>query len=521
MHVKVVQRGVYASGLSLLGISALSYNRRVRRPIREYFRDHIKVVDEPFDCSNCGQSRIYTSLQSIALAFRIINRILLFISKAVPLMFKYLLSHIVLYSDKQTNCIQRCIQFILPQTLCHKSILYSEFAHCLVEMGPTYIKLGQWAASRSDIFTREFVQSLSFLFDQTPSYSLKNQIKSSGLDKKIHNVSKSAINSGSVAQVYTANLNNEERISTLFNANYNIKDLLMKNGFTSTSIACIGYIERLLEIFNASVLYSIKSNLDHFYSNANISIIDLSIVNMDINLTFNITEVIPANTKVAVKILHPNVFSIIETDLLIFKYWAQILNFLPGFDCFSLTQSVDEFSRHLLAQLNLLAECNNMTKFRFNFMNDPDIIFPMCIRAFSSWNILVETFEEGLPAHRVKPEPQLAHTINRMFLKMLFTDNFIHSDLHPGNILIQHHGAKSKIVVLDGGLTTSLAPRDRENFISLISALIGQNGRLGAELIIERSPYSTCSNKEHFISDMDSIFSTIFNKSNFSIGDIE
>ena len=49
----------------------------------------------------------------------------------------------------------------------------------------------------------------------------------------------------------------------------------------------------------------------------------------------------------------------------------------------------------------------------------------------------------------------------------LFIHNFVHGDLHPGNILVQDEvgdKASPKLVLLDCGITNSLTKADLENF---------------------------------------------------------
>lgn len=45
---------------------------------------------------------------------------------------------------------------------------------------------------------------------------------------------------------------------------------------------------------------------------------------------------------------------------------------------------------------------------------------------------------------------------------MLLQDNFVHTDLHPGNILVRVHGegvaAKVQLILLDFGLAEELTP---------------------------------------------------------------
>jgi aarF domain-containing kinase len=58
-------------------------------------------------------------------------------------------------------------------------------------------------------------------------------------------------------------------------------------------------------------------------------------------------------------------------------------------------------------------------------------------------DVLVETYEEGEPISKYVASP--GHQLNksiakigcRTYLKMLLVDNYLHSDLHPGNILVR------------------------------------------------------------------------------------
>ena len=54
----------------------------------------------------------------------------------------------------------------------------------------------------------------------------------------------------------------------------------------------------------------------------------------------------------------------------------------------------------------------------------------------------------------------------------------MHSDLHPGNILVQPEGPR--FVLLDAGLTTELLAHERNNFIQLLQAFGDGDGRAAA-----------------------------------------
>ena len=82
---------------------------------------------------------------------------------------------------------------------------------------------------------------------------------------------------------------------------------------------------------------------------------------------------------------------------------------------------------------------------------------------------------------------------------MVFDDNFIHADLHPGNVIFQQqhqqqhqqhqqHGANEwQLSFIDAGLVAQLQPEDRKNFIDLFAAVVTNDGVRVGELMVERS----------------------------------
>lgn len=82
----------------------------------------------------------------------------------------------------------------------------------LEKAGPAFIKWGQWAAARPDIFPRDLCAELSKLHSKAPSHSLSFTKKSieAAFGRKIHeifaNFEEEPVASGSIAQVHQASL---------------------------------------------------------------------------------------------------------------------------------------------------------------------------------------------------------------------------------------------------------------------------------------------------------------------------
>ena len=99
------------------------------------------------------------------------------------------------------------------------------------------------------------------------------------------------------------------------------------------------------------------------------------------------------------------------------------------------------------------------------------------------------------------------------YLKMLLTDNFVHTDLHPGNILVrevdQDNGEKGlQIVLLDFGLAEELRPKIRKHFISFLNLISKGDGDGAARHLLQWSDDQQCPNPDAFIEDMRQLFKT-------------
>ena len=66
----------------------------------------------------------------------------------------------------------------------------------------------------------------------------------------------------------------------------------------------------------------------------------------------------------------------------------------------------------------------------------------------------------------------------------------MHGDLHPGNILVQNSD-RSKLVFLDCGIATSLGPKDWENLHCVFMAIVRNEGKKIADLMLRNQHCST------------------------------
>lgn len=244
---------------------------------------------------------------------------------------------------------------------------------------------------------------------------------------------------------------------------------------------------------------------------------------------------------VAVKIAHPSIRELIERDLLVIDFVARMLDtILPGAKWIGLPEQAALFADMMRQQLDLRYEAYTLHRFSRNFRwFKRSIGFPTVYQATP--DVLIEALQTGWPVnklvklvdndpHIMQIKKQVAHIGLSAFLQMLLWDNFVHADLHPGNIFIDlpprdtqqsSHDIREaladssypRVCFIDTGLVTELHPQDFDNFTDLFIAMVIQgDGRLAAKLIMDRSPgdHSQIKDPEGYVSQMASIIEPIF-----------
>ncbi|MBB1078704.1 AarF/ABC1/UbiB kinase family protein [Limosilactobacillus sp. STM2_1] len=153
-------------------------------------------------------------------------------------------------------------------------------------------------------------------------------------------------------------------------------------------------------------------------------------------------------TAVVVKVQHPEVGALVNTDLALLRKAVILFKYVPqDIAVVDLNKVIDELSASLLSEVNTLDEVRNGEEFyKLNNGNGP-IRVPKVYAKYCAPKILVN---EDMPGKSIRylfgkdnDNPQvvknnhdIAITLVNNFLKQVFVDHFFHADPHPGNILI-------------------------------------------------------------------------------------
>lgn len=217
-------------------------------------------------------------------------------------------------------------------------------------------------------------------------------------------------------------------------------------------------------------------------------------------------------TPVVVKVQHPAVTQLVNTDLALLRQAIKMLKYVPtGKMVVGLNKTLDELSRSLLSEIDTLTEAQNGAE--FYRLNNGDGIFevPKVYLKDCAPQILVN---EAMPGKSIrtlfsekgtanaKRNQYLAKALVRNFMKQVFVDRYFHADPHPGNILFtpaaagkqqttrQYHqqiGAHQlaieqqeelppyRLVYLDFGMMGRLTPVMADGIAEVILALTSKN----------------------------------------------
>lgn len=193
--------------------------------------------------------------------------------------------------------------------------------------------------------------------------------------------------------------------------------------------------------------------------------------------------------EVAVKIQRPGVDKRIVGDVAILAFWARALSVLPSVKPLSLPGAVAQFGTALEGQLDFGREAANNRRFAANFRAIDGLAVPHLVDDLCTRHVLTMEFVRGHKGS--EPEKvggdraRLARIGAQAILQMVFTDGFVHADLHPGNIILTDDG---RVVMIDLGLVAEIPAELMRPWLQTFTALAQQNGAEVARLLYVHSP---------------------------------
>lgn len=191
-----------------------------------------------------------------------------------------------------------------------------------------------------------------------------------------------------------------------------------------------------------------------------------------------------AGTRLAVKILYPNVATIIKVDLRVLG-WA--LRLYKAFVPVQQIERVHEQLEDMLGrETDLAHEARCIARMAKNFVDDPDVLFPTVVDRWTCPTVLTMSFMDGVKITKkdalatLQLDPYAVATkLTQVFYKQLFADRFFHADPHPGNWFVQRGPeGQVRIVVLDLGSASEVTDNLADGMLDILQGLMTRNDDL-------------------------------------------
>lgn len=220
--------------------------------------------------------------------------------------------------------------------------------------------------------------------------------------------------------------------------------------------------------------------------------------------------------EVAVKVLRPNIATIIKQDLALIKSLAWLLQAISSEGRrLKPLEVVDEFARHTQHELDLTLEAANCSQLARNF-TDKRLLIPDVYWDFCRKEVMTMQRMHGTPISQINTLrskgidiAQLAHDGVEIFFTQVFRDGFFHADMHPGNIQVADDG---RYIALDFGIMGSLNETDKYYLARNFLAFFNRDYRDVAVAHVESGWVPQDTNIEELETAIRAICEPIFDK---------
>ena len=201
-----------------------------------------------------------------------------------------------------------------------------------------------------------------------------------------------------------------------------------------------------------------------------------------------------AGDEVVVKVIRPHIDRVIRKDLALLHTMAALLERLSReARRLKLKAVVRDYEHTIFDELNLLKEAANTSTLRRNFTGSPLLYAPQVHWERCAESVLVLERIYAVPISDVGAIKAAGTNMRKLaergvetFLTQVFTHNFFHADMHPGNIFVDIRDPENpSYVAIDCAIIGTLTTEDQtylaRNIVAFYKGDFGRIARLHIE----------------------------------------
>jgi ubiquinone biosynthesis protein len=347
-------------------------------------------------------------------------------------------------------------------------------AAALTELGPAYVKLGQFLATRPDVVGPKVARDLESLQDRMPPFaqSEAEATVAAAFEKPLSAVFASfgaPVAAASIAQVHRADVE-ETKPSARPRESGDPGAAL--SGSTSTTLGS-----------------RLRGN----------------------------ERIETTRRPVAVKVLRPHIERRFRADLDAFYFAARKGEAMSAEGRrLRLIEVVDTLARTVRLEMDLRLEAAALSELAENTKDDVDFRVPAVDWDRTAREVLTLEWIDGTPLHdRARLEAKgfdlslLGRSVIQTFLRHALRDGFFHADMHPGNLFVDDEG---RLVAVDFGIMGRLAPKERRFLAEILYGFITRDYYRTAEVHFEAGYVPRHHSVEDFAQAIRAIGEPIHNR---------
>ena len=225
--------------------------------------------------------------------------------------------------------------------------------------------------------------------------------------------------------------------------------------------------------------------------------------------------------KVVIKVVRPGIGITIEKDIKLLLWIAQKLErWLPDGRRLKPVAVVEDYRNTIFDELNLQREAANASQLRRNFLHSPLLYVPEIYWDYCNDHVLVMeriygiqiTDIQALKAQNTNMK-RLAERGVDIFFTQVFSHNFFHADMHPGNIFVSRENPESpQYIAVDMAIVGALTREDQYYLARNLLAMFRRDYRQVAELHVHSGWVPKDTNINDFEAAVRTVCEPIFEK---------
>jgi ubiquinone biosynthesis protein len=210
------------------------------------------------------------------------------------------------------------------------------------------------------------------------------------------------------------------------------------------------------------------------------------------------TATLPGGEDVIVKVVRPGIEKTIRHDIdLMYLIARMVHRFSDIGKRLRPVEVVEEYEKTIIDELDLAREAANASQLRrnskgkdgqFDDIYVPEIYWDYCVK-----DVLVMERIYGIPIGdiaRLKANGTNMKVLGErgveIFFTQVFTYNFFHADMHPGNIFVDENNPENpRYLAVDFGIVGTLTPEDQRYLAENLHAFFNRDYKRVAEAHIE------------------------------------